>query len=66
MAKTPTGKFGDRAGLPERLDYWVDRLGTDRTLNFPGLGLIEDLKAARLALIGAPERKDKIPMEFDL
>ena len=55
--------YGSREGLPDRLKKWVERLGKDKSLSFPGLGLIEDLKAAAAALNDEPDAPN---MEFDL
>ena len=49
-----TRPFGKPEGLPDRLDDWIRRLGTDRTLNFPGLGLIDDIRTAAALLRGQP------------
>lgn len=40
---SPHGKL---PGLTDRLAAWADRFGTDRTLPWAGLGIIEDLKLA--------------------
>lgn len=48
-------KYGAREGLADRLDDWIHRLGTDRSLPWPGLGLIADLRTARNVLAGVPE-----------
>lgn len=39
-------EYGTPAGLAERLRGWIDRLGRDKTLPWPGLGIIRDLEAA--------------------
>lgn len=54
--------YGKSQGLEKRLDAWAERLGRDKTLAFPGLGLIEDLRAAARELRG---EKPAAP-EYDL
>lgn len=46
MTEPYESPFGQPAGLHERLAWWVHRLGTDRSLPWPGLGLIRDLELA--------------------
>lgn len=43
---TRVGGFGEKAGLPQRLAYWANQLGRDRTYPWVGTGLIDDLKCA--------------------
>lgn len=38
--------YGKPAGLPERMAAWVDRMKTDRSLPFAGMGILEDCKLA--------------------
>lgn len=63
--------YGARAGLADRLEEWKHRFGTDRSLPWPGLGLLADLQAAADALNGKPEKNwlDPKPgeakLEFD-
>jgi hypothetical protein len=59
----PQPKYGAREELDDRLEDWIHRLGTDRSLPWPGLGLIADLKTAVEVLRGVPE---KPKVEFDL
>lgn len=60
--------YGHASGLPGRLRQWIDRLGTDRTLPWVGLGLIRDLEvtlrllnlqefAEHLRVNGTPEQQ---------
>lgn len=56
-------QYGKREGLAERLIEHIKRLGTDRTLPWVGLGLIDDLYAASAAISGKAEKKI---VEYDL
>lgn len=60
----PLPNYGAREGLADRLEDWIDRLAKDKTLPWPGLGLILDLQTAADTLNGKPE-KPKIE-EYDL
>lgn len=42
--RPPNRQFGTLAGLRLRLAEWVDRAGTDRSLPWIGLGIIQDLE----------------------
>jgi hypothetical protein len=67
---------GQAAGLPERLDKWVNDLSRDSRYPWAGLGLIADLKASAALLRGEPipnntEEPALVPgteatLEFDL
>jgi hypothetical protein len=57
----PLPKYGAREGLADRLEEWKHRFGTDRSLPWPGLGLLEDLQAAADALNGKPEKPQPTP-----
>lgn len=39
-------EYGTPGGLAERLRGWIDRLSRDKTLPWPGLGIIRDLEMA--------------------
>lgn len=57
-------KYGKPEGLTERLENWADRLGSDKSLPWAGLGLIDDLRAAAQRISGKPEPKKAV--EYDL
>lgn len=63
-----TRPYGKPEGLADRLLDHIHKLGTDKTLPWVGLGLIDDLRAASEAISGkpAPVEKPKPGMEFDL
>lgn len=56
--------YGDREGLAESLEEWVDRLSRDKSFVWPGCGILADLKTAAAVIRGEPETK-KI-QEYDL
>lgn len=58
--------YGARAGLADRLEEWKHRFGTDRSLPWPGLGLLADLQAAADALNGKPEKLEPEPEEWEI
>jgi hypothetical protein len=71
----PLPKYGTREGLADRLEDWIHRLGTDRSLPWPGSGLLADLQAAADALNGRPAKvaepeledwEKSLPTEYDL
>lgn len=63
-----TRPYGKPEGLAERLLEHIHKLGTDKTLPWVGLGLIDDLRAASAAISGKPVEieQPKPTMEFDL
>ena len=66
--------FGKRPGLEKRLAMWAAQLGSDKTLPWVGLGLIDDLKCACRELGGDPDKRyvgtkaapKPAPVEYDL
>lgn len=60
---TYKSKYGARDGLADRLEDWVRRLGTDRSLPWAGTGLLADLQTAADVLKGKAEIKQA---EYDL
>jgi hypothetical protein len=63
--------YGAREGLEESLERWVERLSTDKSLPWMGLGLIADLKAAVAALRDEEDefanfQKPEKSQEYDL
>lgn len=50
-------RYGEIEGLPGRIAYWHERVCTDKSLPWVGLGLIHDLEAV-LRLLSLPEFAD--------
>lgn len=63
MYKSPYGK-SER--LADRLDDWRHRLGTDKSLPWPGNGLLDDLKVAAATLRGEKIPEPTKTVEYDL
>lgn len=61
-------RFGEQDGLKDRLEDWIHRFSTDKSLPWAGLGLLKDLEAAVVALGGTPRKPDprQQKLEFDL
>lgn len=57
--------YGKPEGLADRLREHVRKLGTDKDLPWPGMGLIDDLYAAADAIDGKTSAP-RTEMEFDL
>lgn len=58
MYVSPHGK---PEGLRKRLEYWAERMSTDPSLPWAGLGIIADIRAAIEFVPDTPQIKD-----FDL
>lgn len=46
--------YGKAEGLADRLEEWVTRISRDKTLPWPGLGIIDDIRAAAATIRGEP------------
>lgn len=61
-----TRPYGKAEGLADRLEEHAQRLATDKSTPWLGLGLYDDLRAAIAVLKGQPVPPPAPKMEFDL